>query len=122
VCDERLVRKAGECLAPKGVQRPSAHMFVSNERVSTCEREPGETPSRRSFQQAHTPQAETAFNDERECVEDYALVGRDLGGGSGTLSMVMSGGLSSGTGTEPMAKRTVVGRLGVRYALTVHAA
>jgi hypothetical protein len=36
--------------------------------------------------------------------------------------MVMRGGLRSGTGTAPMAKRAAVGRLGVREALTVQAA
>jgi hypothetical protein len=89
-------------------------MLVPNEYVSTSERELGETPTWSSRQQAHTPQPKTAFDDERECVEDYAVVGRDLGGGSGTLNTVMNGWPIYGTATEPMGKRAAVGRLGVR--------
>src|SRR5215216_2187265 len=50
------------------------------------------------------------------------LVGSNRGGGTGTLNMVMSGWPMDGTSTDPLGKRAAVGRLGVRYALTVHAA
>jgi hypothetical protein len=62
------------------------------------------------------------FDDERGYVEDYAFAGRDLGGGSGTLSMGVSGWVSSDTGTEPMTERASVGQLGAGHALTVQAA
>jgi hypothetical protein len=49
------------------------------------------------------------------------VVGRALGGGSGTLSMAISGCSTSGTGTAPMGKRAIVGRLGVGQEVSVHA-
>jgi hypothetical protein len=47
------------------------------------------------------------------------VVGRDLGGGSGTLSMTISGCSTSGTGTASMGKRVIVGRLGVGQEVSV---
>jgi hypothetical protein len=44
-----------------------------------------------------------------------------LGGGSGTLSMVIRGCSIPDTGTEPMGKSAAVGRLGVRQEVSVHA-
>jgi hypothetical protein len=44
-----------------------------------------------------------------------------LGGGSGTLSMVIRGCSMRGTGTELMGKSAAVGRLGVRQEVSVHA-
>lgn len=49
------------------------------------------------------------------------MVGKDLGGGSGTFSMAISGCLTSGTGTAPMGKRALVRRLGVGQEVSVHA-
>jgi hypothetical protein len=57
----------------------------------------------------------------RECQGGYALTRTDLGGGFGTLSMVMRGCLRSERGTDPMAERVTVGRPDVRQDVSVHA-
>jgi hypothetical protein len=111
--DEGLGLKAREDLGPKSAQRPSWQLCAVKRDLSTGQREPGWTASWNSIQQVYTPSAETAFDDERECAESYALAGRSLGGGLGTSSIVMSGWPIDGTSTEPMAKRAAAGRLGV---------
>jgi hypothetical protein len=65
--------------------------------------------------------AKTFADDETECRGDYGVVGRDLGGGSGTLNIAINGCSTSGAGTAPMGKRAIVGRLGVGQEVSVHA-
>jgi hypothetical protein len=48
-------------------------------------------------------------------------MGRDLGGGFGTLSRVIRGCLRGVTGTDPMAKRVTVGTSGAKQDVSVHA-
>ena len=49
------------------------------------------------------------------------MVGTGLGGGSGTLNMLMRGCSIRGTGTDPIGRRAAVGRLGARQEVSVHA-
>jgi hypothetical protein len=49
------------------------------------------------------------------------VVGTGLGGGSGTLSMVVGGCSIRGTGTDSMGKSAIMGRLGARQEVSVHA-
>jgi hypothetical protein len=49
------------------------------------------------------------------------VTGTDLGGGSGTLRVVMRGFSTRGTGTDPRGKSAAVGCLGVRQEVSVHA-
>jgi hypothetical protein len=67
--------------------------FRPRRTFSTRQSHPQWTPSSGAGEQAScaVAPAETMCDGERESVEGYALVGRDLGGGSGTLSTVMSG-------------------------------
>jgi hypothetical protein len=49
------------------------------------------------------------------------VVGMDLGGGSGIRNMIIRGCSICATGTEPMGARAIVGSLGARHEVSVHA-
>jgi hypothetical protein len=97
---------------PTSVQLPPSQIFAPGERVGTRWSTPEETSSSGSAEQGPGAAArvKTTRDDERGCVEEHVLVGRKLGGGSGTLSMAMRGCLRGAIGTAPMRKRPAGGQ------------